>query len=119
MMTIMQNERDDYTGVIPHKDPEDYKFMRMKMAAMQTLEKEDEEEEEEKEGAVMMCQWCHNTQGEELKKKTIRCSDDMSILSQYPWKDLKQKKRRCSPTSAPSMQEVSKDTQLACNINGN
>ena len=51
------------------------------------------------------------------KKKTIRCSDDVSIPSQYPWK--RAEKRRCSPTSAPSMLDVSKDIQLVHNIHGN
>ena len=62
-----------------------------------TLGKEDDEEEEEKEGTAMMCQWHCNTHGEELKKKTVRCSNDVSIPSKYPWKGAEKEEKKVQP----------------------
>ena len=44
-----------------------------------------------------MCQWHHNTCSKELKKKTIRSSDEMSIPSQYPWKRAEKEEKKMQP----------------------
>ena len=68
----------------------------------------------------MMCQFCHG--GEELKKKTIRCSDDMSIPLQCLWKRAEKEEKKVQPNlctiHAKRVTIIPKDIQLVRNICG-
>ena len=56
------------------------------------------------------------------KKKTIRCSNDVSILLQYPWKRADKEEKKVQPNlctiHAKCVTIIPKDIQLACNISG-
>ena len=70
----------------------------------------------------MMCQSHCNIHGEELKKKTIRCSDDVSIPLQYPWQSAEKEEKKVQPNlyamHAKCVIIIPRDIQLACNIYG-
>ena len=53
---------------------------------------EEEDNEEQKEGAVMMCQHCYSIHGKGLMKKKRRCTNDVSVPLQYPWKRADEEK---------------------------